>query len=121
MSNDVNNPMIFQPKKFALFRFVYCSTLFIFCQKDQIIFAYRAWLGTMGQNPFWIRIHLVRFKQKPRKTHLSFGKSIRLLTYLSRENVIKYLIMKGRIKEIFYPVVIGHANYKTRRCEYHFN
>ena len=63
MSNAVNNPMIFQPKKFALFRFVYCSTLFIFCQKDQIIFAYRAWLGTMGQNPFWIRIHLVRFKQ----------------------------------------------------------
>ena len=82
MSNDVNNPMIFQPKKFALFRFVYCSTLFIFCQKDQIIFAYRAWLGTMGQNPFWIRIHLVRFKQKPRKTHLYFVKSICLLIYL---------------------------------------
>lgn len=82
MSNDVNNPMIFQPKKFALFRFVYCSTLFIFCQKDQIIFAYRAWLGTIERNLFWIRIHLVRFKQKPRKIHLYFVKSICLLIYL---------------------------------------
>ena len=32
-----------------------------------------------------------------------------------------WIKMKVRIKEIFYPVVIGHANYKTRRCEYHFN